>query len=364
MARVRIGQRDDRTGPVSSLLGARVARMHFIERMSNLEIADALNISRFRVARLIDAALDNGWITIQIATPASVDPDLSQLARDRWGLVDALVLSANPNDPPDVVQAQRGTSRLAARFLQDYLTEGRLLGVSWGTTVDGVAAELEAMPRFPRCDVVQLAGNLPTAQGTENAGDVLRRFAAVLGGASFPLHAPLVVPDASVAAGIRREQSVAQTLDRIHACDVALVGIGSWSPRASRFTEVLPGAEVEAAASHGVQADICSRLIDAAGQEVLGDLSARTIAATLDDLRAIPITIGVASGARKAAAVLAALRAAVLDVLVIDGELAEAVLRLDERTAAGRRRTTGTESSDATAPAMPRDTRSRSRSPQ
>jgi DNA-binding transcriptional regulator LsrR (DeoR family) len=51
------------------------------------------------------------------------------------------------------------------------------------------------------------------------------------------------------------------------------------------------------------------------------------IGVTFDDLRSVPTVIGLAGGAGKARGVLAALRTGVIDVAVLDAELATEVLR-------------------------------------
>ena len=59
----------------------------------------------------------------------------------------------------------------------------------------------------------------------------------------------------------------------------------------------------------------------------VGEIEARTIAVEWDALRAIPTVVAVAAGAHKAASVAGAVRTGAIDVLVIDEELARALVR-------------------------------------
>src|ERR1700757_1604801 len=52
--------------PSEVVLAARVARQFYLEGVSKVDIADRLGISRFRVARLLDAALEAGMGRIEI----------------------------------------------------------------------------------------------------------------------------------------------------------------------------------------------------------------------------------------------------------------------------------------------------------
>ena len=55
-----------------------VAHRHFIGRKTKLEIAASLGISRFKVARLIDAAVESGAVRFVIADQEEYDTGLAE----------------------------------------------------------------------------------------------------------------------------------------------------------------------------------------------------------------------------------------------------------------------------------------------
>ena len=55
-----------RTGPAQLLLMSRVARSYYLDGRSKSDIAAELNISRFRVARLLEASRQSGLVRIVI----------------------------------------------------------------------------------------------------------------------------------------------------------------------------------------------------------------------------------------------------------------------------------------------------------
>jgi len=79
---------------------------------------------------------------------------------------------------------------------------------------------------------------------------------------------------------------------------------------------------------HGAVGDVCCHFLDAEGNPCLPELSERIVGLTLEQLRAIPKTIGIATGAEKAPGVAAVLRGSYVDVLITDQELAEGLLEL------------------------------------
>ena len=59
-------------GPAQLVLTATVARRYYVDGRSKVEIADELEISRFKVARLLDHALATGLVRIEIGHPGSI----------------------------------------------------------------------------------------------------------------------------------------------------------------------------------------------------------------------------------------------------------------------------------------------------
>jgi deoxyribonucleoside regulator len=75
--------------------------------------------------------------------------------------------------------------------------------------------------------------------------------------------------------------------------------------------------------------DVCCHLLDAEGNPCLPNLSERVVGLTLEQLRAIPNVIGIATGAQKAASVAAVLKGGYVSTLVCDGELARSLLEVE-----------------------------------
>jgi DNA-binding transcriptional regulator LsrR (DeoR family) len=72
--------------------------------------------------------------------------------------------------------------------------------------------------------------------------------------------------------------------------------------------------------------DTCCRFFDSDGKSVGGVVHDRVLAVELEELRRIPVVVGVATGAEKAAGVLGALRGGFVDGLITDSGLAHALL--------------------------------------
>ena len=90
--------------PAQLVLLATVARRHYLDRRSKVEIAEEFGLSRFKVARLLDAAHETGIVHIEIRHVDGIDVDLSARLQERFQLQHAVVVDTPSDDPADVRQ--------------------------------------------------------------------------------------------------------------------------------------------------------------------------------------------------------------------------------------------------------------------
>ncbi len=189
-----------------------------------------------------------------------------------------------------------------------------------GRTVTYIAPHLSALPK---CDVVQLTGLAGAL--TTNGADLVRRLSAITGGNSWPLYAPLVVPDARTAESLASNQQIQETFAQHAKVTCAIVSIGAWAPTTSQVDASLPEADAAQLQTAGVCAETCALLLDADGDRVHG-LDARRMGIGEDALRAIPTVIAIGTGREKIAATRAVLRSRLVSSRVTDTGVAAAIL--------------------------------------
>src|SRR5947199_8221541 len=118
---------DMRTGPAQLMLMSRVARSYYLDGRSKSDIAAELNISRFRVARLLEASRRSGLVRIVIEHEGSIDTELSMHLQSTFGLAYAVVIDT-PDD--DEVGLRRHLGEAAAALLQALVTADHVLGLA------------------------------------------------------------------------------------------------------------------------------------------------------------------------------------------------------------------------------------------
>lgn len=302
--------------PLQKLQASLVARRFYIQQQTKSQIADELGISRFKVARLLETAMAEGIVRIEINDQGDINTELAEKLRRKYGLNAALVL-----DGPDVAASSlfEPLGLLAADFLEESLADGQLLGISWGRTL---SATSKALTRLPKVDVVQAGGSPAGLDLSQNPTELVHRFARTSGGIAYPLFGPMWVDDPALIDRLRNETSIANAMSRYDKIDVLAVGIGSWRPQESCLCSGFPDDWRRNALKNNVYADLCATLIDRDGRAVPSPLDETGLCLSTAQLRRIPERIGIGGGMEKVDAIGAVLNGGWITTLITDAGVA------------------------------------------
>ncbi|WP_161794248.1 sugar-binding transcriptional regulator [Demequina sediminicola] len=298
-----------------------VARSHYFHGLSKVEIATELGLSRFKVARLLDEALERGAVRVTLHRPRERWTGLAMRLKERFSLQHAVVVNAGNGNPLHIRQA---LGREGALLLQQHLSHEDVLGVGWGRTVKATA---DYVTSLPKCTVVQLGGI--AGNPGENLMDLVRIFSGITGSEAYPLYTPLVVPSIETAESLKQAPEISATIDRFRDVSVAIASVGSWNPPNSQLRMFCSPEVREDLDNRGVRAEICGVLLDSEGNEIETALNGRIISATSSDLRRIPTVIAIAGHPSKAGAIRAVLKGGYANMLVTDTQVARLLLADD-----------------------------------
>ena len=318
-------------GPAELVQAAAMARRFYLEGKSKIQIAEEFGVSRFKVARVLETALERDLVRIEIRVPSELDAERSDALRARYGLRHAVVVESPADappafggqNPPDDAADPENLGEVAADLLGELVNEGDVLGLAWGRSTIHMAA---ALHRLPPCTVVQLTGVYDAGTADRGSVEAVRRAADVAGGEAHPIYAPMLLPDSATAEALRRQTGIARAFDYFDKVTVACVSIGSWEPGVSTVYDMLSEQEREHYASLGAAAEMSAHLFDAEGRRIGRDLGERCITVEADRLRRIPEVVAIAGGRRKADAIGAVLRSGLVTSLVTDTAAADHLL--------------------------------------
>lgn len=306
------------------------ARMYYDGHRTMEDIATQLNVSRSTVSRLLRDARDAGLVRIALRPPdASRVADLRGGIKKRYG-VRTRVVPARPDD-----SQQTRLHRVAAEAAEavDVLVQPEMtVGIAWGTTLSALADELRARP-VRGLKVVQLNGAVNTqSSGMDHVTSVIGLLGTKWQAQAVHFPVPAFFDHASTREALWRERSVQRVLDQQAACSLAVFSVGAFDaevPSHVHASGYLSPADLDALHADGAVADVCTVFLRADGSWRDLPINQRSSGVDPDRLARIPRRVLVASGARKAGPVHAALLARVATDVVIDEATATALLALD-----------------------------------
>jgi DNA-binding transcriptional regulator LsrR (DeoR family) len=297
----------------------RVAHMYYEKGLNQPEIARQLGFSQATVSRLLAQAKTEGIIRISIAMPQGVYSLLEEELVQKYRLCDAIVVDTIREDDERLVNKDIGLA--AAYYLESAVKPNEMIGIaSWSSTLLALVDSMHPLQKKMGIQVVQLMGGVGNPSAEVHANRLTSQLADLLKGTSVYLPAPGIVGSEAAQKVLCNDSYVQQTLKLFDHIDTALVGIGVVEPSKllADSGNVFSREELDMLKKKGAVGNIMLRHIDCDGQIVDTSLDKRVIAMSLEQLRNVKRSIGVAGGKRKYQGILAALKGRWVNMLITD----------------------------------------------
>lgn len=305
---------------------ARIASLYFEDGLSQAEIATQTGYSRSMISRLLTEAREQRIVEIRINHPLARNRELEQSLEQLLKLRSVRVLTRGSLNYSTML---RRVGTLAARVTEELVRDRTVVGVSWGTAV-WEAVNAVRGSALSDVQVAQLIGSLGTPDPDIDGPELARRLARILGGRYTTLPAPLFVDGRQTRDALISDLKIKRVMAQFQKIDLALVGVGTIdSERSSILRAGYVGEQdLDYLRRLGVVGDVCGIQVDLDGRCVFPAFDDRRIGISVEDLKAIPIKLGIAGGQYKAKAIVGAARAGLINWLVTDEVAALGALQL------------------------------------
>jgi DNA-binding transcriptional regulator LsrR (DeoR family) len=303
-----------------------ILNQYYVERMTQAEIAQRMDLSTAKVNRLLQQARELGYVNFVIRTPFQPLFDLESRLKAVFGLKEAIVIPAVGNSSSSLLNA---IGTVAADFLLEQIRDGDVVAITPGTSVQAVVQSIDATRHY-QIEVVPMLGAIQ-GEIESDMNYLANHMAERLGSKSYQLHAPAFVDTREHGEVVRSMVPVKQILDIARQANIALLGVGTVDPGYSRFVQftALSAEDLKQIAEGcGGVGEISAHVYDIEGRACAKKYAERVIGLTLAEIQQIPYRIGVAASAAKALPIYGALRGGYLHVLITDEAAARGVLRI------------------------------------
>lgn len=302
---------------------AEVACDYYERGLTQNEIADKLYLSRTRVSRLLKEAVDKGIISFTIHYTFERHYEIEERLKTRFGLKHARVLN-NRNREKSLYH--QDVCKLGAEYLTDHARKHMILGTGWGSSLATLIQFLQPMELA--ADVVQLTGSVPCESLNSTPQAVVASLAELFHGHGDFLNLPLYIEDDYARKILCEDSNNSVILKKGIFCDKILASVTTLEQiRDSGYWRgCMSPALYEELVEKKACGSILGRFFDSEGKEIDCRWNEKSISLSIRQLHNTPDVVVVASPARKAAALTAALRGGFIDTLITDGTTATQIL--------------------------------------
>lgn len=301
----------------------KIAISYYEDGLTQKQIGKRFGLSRIKVSRLLRQAREQKVVQINIAPSNSSHAELERALASKYNL-DEVITTTPPNYTGSGIA--RSLAHLVVESLLRSVQGKGVIAITWGTTLNAVIDFLPAT-NWPNVRIVQSLGGLSSPEAEINGVDLVRRMAQTLGARPLLLSAPGLVANKSIRDALLMDPNISNTLQIAAKADIALVGIGVFSPESVIIqNNILSNSDIERLKAKGAVGDIGMRFYNSQGEKVDDQIDERIIGLDLEQFKRIKRVIGVAGGDSKYEAIHAALKGKLIDVLVTDDRTAARLL--------------------------------------
>lgn len=290
---------------------------YYVRNMSQSEIAARHFVSRQKVQRFLEQGRNDNLVEVRIKFPERMHGRLESELEDKYGLLEVIVADVDPEY--NHAMLRRDVAEFAADYFLRVLSRGMVISMCWSTFIaemtDVVCRKVASLREKPAdIDIVQSLGAIIDNDPEFQVYDSSRRLAASLNARLHLIMAPGIAASTGAYHALMDDPQIAGVLELARRSDAAFFGIGSVDGESNlmrSLARVMP-AMIPELKRHGVVGDLNGRFFCMEGNPIESELDERLIGLSLDEVKALPLAVGVTGGPEK----YEALRAAVVGGLV------------------------------------------------
>lgn len=297
-----------------------VARMYYLDDMTQSEIAKKINISRPLVSKILNDAKDMGIVTIKINSPFSDTEITMEKLREKYGLEKVLIVPQLSS----TALTDQNILKESVVFLQENLTDVKTFGLGWGNMIGSFIEKIEHEETFLNLKgkIVPLTGNTNMSTRAYHPNDLIRVFGIKTNFSPAYLFAPAFLTseqEKEIFLNIENYREIGEIWKKL---DGVFIGINSHPSVPDLATALRFGNILNEKKAVG---EILSYYFDKEGKIIEGE-NDFSIQIPWEDLKKVKKVIGIASSKINKKAVEGALKTGIFTHLIISEKLAEEIV--------------------------------------
>lgn len=301
----------------------RIAELYYYQNLNQNDIAKIVGVSRPTVSRFLEEAKAEGVVEIVIHNPIKKNVKLSKKLKDELNLKDAIVIEGSYF----YEEALDKCSEAAVQLFYSILDNNMSVGITWGKPMSSFAKKLQKRDYY-NVEIIQLVGCLGTGNPKLDGLELAIEISKKLNGTYSNIYAPIYVENAEVQKYFLAEKQIDNSLKKASSLDIIVTSVGSLIDDTTTLVTAgyLKTEERLRLLNQGAVGHMVGRMFNREGEE-LEVPGKYVIGASLDVLKACKWTIAIGAQPKKAIPTYVAAKNGLIDVLVVDEHLANAILK-------------------------------------
>lgn len=301
----------------------KILRMYYIDNLSQNEIAKRLSISRMKVARFIWSAKEQNLIEIKFNFPIYENEKIETELENKFNLKECRIIS----DFDNIEDTFKYSAFELSEILERILTDEEYVGISWGTTLEGVSKYLHLNKKI-NVNIVPVFCAIGSSGKNNSINFLIKNFADAIGGVSYPVHIPAVVDSKTAKKTIEAERQTKALVELNKKISTIILATGTIDIGGS-FSQVgtFSQDDVDYLKSLEIVGIINMEFLDTDGKRVINKIDDRVVRILpFESIKKIKNSILISWGQEKVKILKAAIKSKSVNTLITDESTGKALL--------------------------------------
>ncbi len=293
----------------------RCAYLFYQEKLNIKEVADRLDISRFKVSRYLKEAEDNNFVEIKLKFPDNQFEILAIELENKFNLKRVIIVPATPEMTSEVrrtIVGKKGTDVLKE------IGNDKSIGITWGRTI---AHMVESLPYdlINLNKITELTGGYGMFDPRMSTSSLAPLLAKKTHASCYQMHAPIISSNEIITKNLKRDDSIKRTFNMAKNSDIAIFGAANLSDKSMLYQAgTLTADDLSELKDNGVIGSIIGRFFDKDGNEVKTKFQKRSVSIEWEDFLKIPQRVALIGGANKSECLYGLVKGSIPTTLIID----------------------------------------------
>jgi DNA-binding transcriptional regulator LsrR (DeoR family) len=301
----------------TDFLLAEIAKLYYVDKVKQKEIASRFQITPMLVSRLLKKAEDAELVHIHIKMPTSIDIATGKEIKEKYKLSECIVLDSDNNNTKDTI------AKYLSQYVESLISDNCIIGLSWGKTISEFAKKFP-FHNHPNATVLQLSGGfLMESDYMISPSNIVKMVSEKLNCRSFFLNAPFFIGTEEVKKQLLNDPGNMMVMSLARDSNINIIGMSRLSPESTvSKVGVLQPSDIDELYNKGAVGDISGFFIDKDGNEVDWTKSSLYMGLPLSIISKARNVICIADSEDKVNVLKAALKKKYFNILIINKEVA------------------------------------------